>query len=242
MKLNKFAVPYAEDKRMIYACEYLQNKNFTYTNSIEDADFVLLPVPSKKYMFENLNGKPAFCAMYEYENGYDYMKNESYVFKNALLTSEGAVSFIEENAPYSLYRRKILIIGYGRIGKTLHKILNGYGSFITVCSRSASTEAQAVLNGANHIYFDKLNDISDEDIIINTVPHIALTASELKSVKKDALILDLASFPGGVDTLVAKSLGLNLLSGKAMPCKFTEKTAGYIIGEAVTEIIKEELT
>ncbi|MCC8016381.1 MAG: hypothetical protein LIO43_03180, partial [Clostridiales bacterium] len=87
-----------------------------------------------------------------------------------------------------------------------------------------------------------LNDISDEDIIINTVPHIVLTASELKSVKKDALILDLASFPGGVDTLVAKSLGLNLLSGKAMPCKFTEKTAGYIIGEAVTDIIKEELT
>lgn len=54
------------------------------------------------------------------------------------------------------------------------------------------------------------------------------------------LILDLASFPGGVDTLVANSLGLKLINGRGMPSVYTQKTAGEIIGEAVVNIIKGE--
>lgn len=241
MKLKKFAVPYTDDKRMIYAKEYLERQGFSHTNEIYEADFVLLPVPVKKHMLDDLNGKLAFYGMGSYRNGYDYMKNESYVLKNAILTSEGAVSFIEENTPYSLFKCKILIIGYGRIGKSLHNILKGYGSDITVCSRSRESKAEALFNGAEHIGFDDLKKPNEADVIINTVPHIVLTKAELEVIKKEAVILDLASFPGGVDTLVAKSLGIDVLSGRAMPSRYTEKTAGYIIGEAVTDIIEEEL-
>lgn len=242
MKINKFYVPYTDDKRMIYAKEYLQNNNFICTLNSDDADFVLLPVPVKKYMLAELNGKLAFFGMGDYKNGYDYMKNENYVLKNAVLTAEGAVSYIEENTTYSLLNKKILILGYGRIGKALHRILNSYGAEITVCSRSEESKTLAKFNGAKHIHFEDLVGKNDADIIINTVPHIVLTKKELSAVKSDALILDLASFPGGVDMLVAKSLGIEVLNGKAMPSRFTEKSAGYIIGEAVINIIEEELS
>lgn len=240
MNLKKFSVPYIDDKRMLYAKEYLEKKNYQYVSSNERADFVLLPVPSKKYMFDDIKDKIVFYGIGEYKNGYDYMKFESYVLKNAILTAEGAVTLLEENTSYSLFNSKILIIGYGRIGKALHKILNSYGANITICSRSKSSSVESNYNGANHIVFSQLTDENDADIVINTVPHIVLTKSELEKMKHDVLILDLASFPGGVDNHVAKSMGLNVLNGKGMPSKYTEKTAGYIIGEAVNDIIEEE--
>ncbi len=240
MKLKKFAVPFGEDKRMEYAKEYLEKHGYQYINSTQDADFVVLPVPAKKHMFSGLDDKLVFFGMGDFINGFDYMKYESYVLKNAFLTAEGAVTLLEENTPYSLFRSEILIIGYGRIGKALHKILRAYGANITVCSRSRESEADSVFNGARHIGFEDLRLENNADIIINTVPHMVLTKPELSVLKKDAIVLDLASFPGGVDTLCADSMGLNLLNGRAMPARYSEKTAGYLIGEAVADIIEEE--
>ena len=240
MKLQKFAVPYTDDKRMIYAKEYLEKKGFEYAKDTDEADFVLLPVTSKPHMFEGLGNKLVFYGMGDHKNGRDYMKYGSYVLKNAFLTAEGAVTLIEENTNYSLYRASVLIIGYGRIGKALHNILKGYGANITVCSRSRESEADSVFSGAKHIRFDELRSDNNADIIINTVPHMVLTKAELSAVKKDAVLLDLASFPGGIDTLVADSLGLLVLNGRRMPARYAEKTAGYLIGEAVSDIIEEE--
>lgn len=240
MKLVSFSVPYTEDKRMVYAAEYLERHGFIYKQNIDESDFVLLPVPVKKEMLDSLNGKFAFYGKGEYKNGFDYMKDETYVLKNALLTAEGAVACLEENTDYSLIGKNILIIGYGRIAKALRKILSSYGSNITVCSRSSISKAEAAFDGVKHISFSELKNKSDYDIVINTVPHIVLTKEELTALKKSVLILDLASFPGGVDTLVANSLGLKLINGRGMPSVYTQKTAGEIIGEAVVNIIKGE--
>ncbi len=240
MKLKKFSVPFVDDKRMLYAKEFLEKKNYQYVSNNEKADFVLLPVPSKKYMFDGLEDKIVFYGMGDYNNGFDYMKYESYVLKNAILTAEGAVTLLEENTSYSLFNSKILIVGYGRIGKALHKLLDSYGANITICSRSKASMVDANYNGAKHIVFSQLKEENDADIIINTVPNIVFTKCELEKMKHDVLILDLASFPGGVDNHFAKIMGINVLNGKGMPCKYTEKTAGYIIGEAVNDIIEEE--
>ena len=39
MKLVSFAVPYTQDKRMIYAAEYLEKHGFKYTEDTENCDF-----------------------------------------------------------------------------------------------------------------------------------------------------------------------------------------------------------
>lgn len=239
MKFSAFAIPYADDLRMKYVCDYLTNNNYTYSDEVKKADFVILPVLTKPYMFEDLDEKVIFHGMSKINKGFNYFENENYVLKNAILTAEGAVTLLEEETDFSLSNSKILILGYGRIGKALHKILNGYGADVTICSRSNESKTAAVFNKAKHIYFDELKSKSNYDFVINTVPHIVLTKQELKALNKNTIILDLASFPGGVDTLVADSLGIKVLSGKGMPSKYTAKTAGYIIGETVQEIIEE---
>ena len=238
---NKFFMPYAEDKRMAYAAEYLKCRGFSEVNSADEADFILLPVPTKQFMLDEFRGRLCFYAGGICENGFDYMKNERYLLKNAFLTAEGAVSYLEENTPYSLLNLKYLIIGYGRIGRAIHRLLSTYSSDITVCSRSSESEALESFNGARHMSYDGLKQRNGFDIVINTVPHIILTKPELNALKPSCVILDLASFPGGVDNLVAKSLGITVLNGRGMPSRYTIRTAGELIGEAVTDIIEEEL-
>ena len=77
MKLVSFAVPYTQDKRMIYAAEYLEKHGFKYTEDTENCDFVLLPVPVKKEMIDSVKGKIVFYGKGDYKNGFDYMKNET---------------------------------------------------------------------------------------------------------------------------------------------------------------------
>lgn len=241
MKLTYFAVPYAEDKRLAYAADRLEALGFLRCESSNNADFVLLPAQTKANMLKGLDGKTVFyggdISVY---NGYNYLANESFAIRNAFLTAEGAVACLEENTDFSILGSKILIIGYGRIGKALRHILSGYGCELTVCSRSAVSKEQALFDGCRHILFEQLSTPCGFDVVINTVPHTVLTEKELKAFDYKTVILDLASFPGGVDTLVAQSLGLRLIIGRGMPGRYSPKAAGELIADTVAQIIKEE--
>lgn len=239
MKLSRFAVPYTEDKRMLYAKDYLIKCSYKYTENISDADFVVLPLPTKEYMLDGLEDKIVFVGMGDYEKTYDYYKNENFVMKNAFLTAEGALTLAGEKTDFALYRSRVLISGFGRIGKALLSCLKGYGADITVCSRSEISESEALFLGAKHIHFEELTNKNDFDIVFNTVPHMIFTEKELKALKHNAVIIDLASFPGGVDTLVSHSLGLRVVDGRGIPQRYCQKTAGQFIGEAITEMIGE---
>lgn len=241
MKFKTFAVPYITDERMIYAGEYLSSLGYERTDKIDNADFVLLPIPAKKHMFDGLENKTVFYGCGEF-GGYDYNKRESFLLENAYLTAEGAFCLFKENYDTALYRSKILITGYGRIAQALHKILDASGANVTICSRSAESESRAVFAGAEHIGFEELLKPSDYDAVFNTVPHIVFTKNELACLKKGIKIFDLASFPGGVDTLCAKSAGIEIIDGKKLPSRYSKKSAGYLIGKTVYKIIEEDLS
>ena len=241
MKLKTFTIPYLTDDRLEYAKEYLVNKGYSYTDDISSADFVLLPVPVKKYMFDNLEDKVVFYGMGDYK-GFDYNKVKSFLLENAFLTSEGAIALYKENSNMSIYNSKVLITGYGRIAQALHKALFSMGADVTICSRSKESIAMAKFNGAKHITFDELKNKNNYDIVFNTVPHIIFTKAELDALDSEVTLIDLASFPGGVDTLYARSKGIKLIDGKCLPSRYSKKSAGFLIGKTVHQIIKEDFS
>ena len=61
---------------------------------------------------------------------------------------------------------------------------------------------------------------------------------ELLFVDKDTLIMDLASFPGGVDKHFAKSYNLNLMIARGLPAKFSPYNAGIVVAQTVDAMIK----
>ena len=76
-------------------------------------------------------------------------------------------------------------------------------------------------------------------MICNTVPAVLLTREVLSAVSPDALVLDLASKPGGVDWEAAKALSVRVVWALSLPGRTAPVTAGEIIARTVTDILTE---
>lgn len=165
----------------------------------------------------------------------DYMKAEEISLYNSIATAEGILAEAITSYPYNLHKRKCLVIGYGRCGKTLADKLKGLGTSVTICARKSEVLSYADCLGYEGIHTESLKDlIHDYDLIFNTVPHLILTSEILRKVSARSHIYDLASKPGGVDWLAAKSLGLHAASclglpGKYAPAASADALYNYII-------------
>ena len=78
-------------------------------------------------------------------------------------------------------------------------------------------------HGYEPLPLDNLKDhIHEFDIIFNTIPSLILDDEILTKVKKDALIIDLASKPGGIDFDAAKAYGLKSNLGVVVTGEYKE--------------------
>ena len=179
------------------------------------------------------------CEIYGlYTN--DYFKCEALTVTNAMLTAEGAIQTVLNAYPKALYESRILIIGYGRIGKFLAKLLNGFGADVTVSGRRAETAAWVRAGGMKYIQIqDEFINPQAYDIVINTVPEPILTQERIHSLKQDVLILDLASGKGGTDFEYAKSRGIEAIHALSLPGKTAPLAAGKAIKETIVRICDE---
>lgn len=71
------------------------------------------------------------------------------------------------------------------------------------------------------------------DIIFNTIPSMILDKERLNLLKKETIIIDLASKPGGVDFTTAKELGLNARLELGLPGRIAPITSAEYIYNVV---------
>lgn len=170
----------------------------------------------------------------------DYFKREELSVLNAVPTAEGAIQIAMEEMATTIFCQKILITGYGRIAKVLIKILTAMGAEVTVTARKYSDLAWAEINGCRCLHTSLLKEnVSDFDLIFNTVPAVILNEEILEKVKNDSLIIDLASKPGGVDFDTAGLLGLKVVWALSLPGKTAPISSGEIIASTILNILKE---
>ncbi|MFZ5990047.1 MAG: dipicolinate synthase subunit DpsA [Bacillota bacterium] len=170
----------------------------------------------------------------------DLLEREEMAVLNAVPTAEGAIQIAMEETPITLHGSNIMILGFGRIGKILAKMLDGIGSYVYVEARKYSDIAWVRSYGYKPVYISDLGDyIGEMDIIFNTIPHVVLDEEMLKKLKKDCLIIDLASKPGGVDFEKAKELGIKTIWALSLPGKVAPVTAAEFIKDTINNIIDE---
>lgn len=176
----------------------------------------------------------------EYIEIIDIMKREELAVLNTISTAEGTIEIIIENTNKIIHGSKILILGFGRIGKVLARKLTGLSAKVTCAARK--DEDLAWIKAYGHIGTN-INTIgenlSEYDVIINTVPHLILTERQIKYVKDDCLLVDLASNPGGIDKKAAKDKKLKLIWALALPGKVAPVTTAEFIKDTVYNILKE---
>lgn len=231
---------------------------------INDSNVIILPIPSTKdghtlfapkfeekvlldYIIKNIPNNAILFTGGENELFYkskakktiNLLSNESLTLKNAMATAEAALSIIIENCPHTIFGAKILIIGYGRIGKILADYLLALKSNVSICARKEIARTKSELSGATAINFNELIEtLPKYSVIINTVPKIILEKEELKLINKNALIIDLASLPGGIDFKTANEFGIKTIHALALPGKYSPKSSAEFIEQAINDELK----
>lgn len=159
---------------------------------------------------------------------------------NSIPTAEGVLMLAIENTPFTIHQANVIVLGFGRVGKTVARLFHSVGARVSVCIRKSEDAARVFEMGMTPVFIHSLSEAAkNQSIFINTMPYSVLNASTLDHINKDALIIDLASKPGGTDFAYAKRLGIKTLWSLGLPAKVAPKTAGEIIGNVLVELIIE---
>lgn len=172
---------------------------------------------------------------------FDYFEREELTVANAYLTAESAVSLAMNERNESLLSEKVLVLGYGRIGKSLCHILKALGADVFASARKKRDFAYIRAFGYSDVDTSKIEDVlSNVSIIFNTIPEKVLCEKELSMLKRDVLVIDLASKPGGVDFEEAKKKNIKVIWALGLPGKRMAKSAGKVIYDTIIGILEEE--
>lgn len=171
---------------------------------------------------------------------FDYFEREELAVKNAVPTAEGAIQIAMEELPTTIFGARVLVIGFGRIGKLLAHRLKGMGAKVTVSARNYRDLAWIEAYGYCSEHTDQLQGwLCNYDLIINTVPAPVLGEAMLEDISPNCLVIDLASRPGGVDFESAAALGLKVIWALSLPGKVAPVTSGKIIRDTIYHILQE---
>ena len=163
--------------------------------------------------------------------------------ENGEITAEGALQVAMRHRLRTLKGSDALVIGYGGIGRPLAALLKALGAAsVTVAVRRE--EQLWILKGEGYrpmLSRDLADQAGEYDVIFNTAPELLLDGPVLEQLRPGALVVDLASKPGGVDWDRARELNIKAVHALALPGQLTPVSGALAIRNAVYELCKEEL-
>lgn len=169
----------------------------------------------------------------------DYFQ-EPLAIRNAVPTAEGCIGILLRQRTRTLAGSPLLVTGFGRVGQALAQRLAALGVAVTLAARSPAQRALAQSLGLRAAPLERLAELAPGfDTVVNTVPAPVLTRSVLAQLPPAALIVDLASRPGGTDFTAAAQLGHTALHALSLPAACAPDSAGEAVACTVLEILEE---
>lgn len=160
---------------------------------------------------------------------------------NSIPSAEGAIQLAMENSDITIHGSSCFVLGFGRTGMTLARALHGLGAETTVVARSPAQRARAREMGLRALDFEGfLSGAAGAEFLFNTVPAMVLDDKALGVISPGALVIDLASSPGGTDFASAGRRGIKAILAPGLPGKVAPRTAGIILADVIARILMEE--
>ena len=228
-----------------YACEQLSQSGFhildTPDNTVQG---VLLDVPSFRtpdadpetiwaalpdnavVIGGNLVGKvpERFQVM-------DLLMDEEYTAKNADITARCALRLGVEQLNRTYRDMPVLILGWGRIGKCLARLLRVLDARVCVYARKPADRAMLKALGYESISEQEFAAVLPRfRLIFNTAP-APILSREMTAKCRDCLLIDLAS-----------RLGIqseDVLWARGLPGKLAPESSGELISETIIRLLEE---
>ena len=242
-----------EEKGVSVICADVFDKSIK--EHIKDCKNIILPFPSKAEKFSFLADREKLSDYLNKEQlvigglftdevvsdieksgaeCIDYFKYEPYVLKNAFITSQGALRLLLDTTDDFVVGKKVLITGFGRIGKSLAFMLKAIGMKVFVAVRSEKAVTEALSSGFDVFRISQMHGtLFYYDYIFNTVPEMIFISEHVKHIRKDAYYFELASYPFGADKADFEVAGRHFINGNALPGRYFPKAVAENIAEFI---------
>lgn len=237
--MSEFII-HQSDERMYYLQQLLSGKSAKVPTHIYAPNILI----DAKTVEDIKSGSIIFGGRHEKEtlpllnsmdiDFYNMLEDETFQAVNARLTAEGTLPIIISNSLKSINEINALIIGFGRTGAAVCRLLNKLAIPITIATNSSPRPAHAF--AINTIPSKNFN-FSKFDVIINTVPQPIIKNKEIKTMKKNAIYIDLASKPA-LDLEYARNLGINANRYPALPAKTCPISAAGAMRDYILGVLK----
>ena len=156
----------------------------------------------------------------------DLLQDAWYLAQNAAITADCALQVARNHLPVVLERCPVLVLGWGRIGKCLAKLLKATGAHVTVAARKETDLAMLQALGYEAEQTEKLRfGLVKYRLIFNTVPHLVLDQDQICHCGSDCVKIELASCPG--------IAGTDVIQARGLPGKMAPESAGLLIAKSV---------
>lgn len=167
---------------------------------------------------------------------YDFMTNDGVAIRNSIATAEGAIMKAIEAGSGNLHKSRVLVTGFGRCGKVLAEKLSRLDCKVTVAARKEADRCLAEALGLSSVSFTELPSAASQfDYIFNSVPVLLFDRDLLKQISPETVLIDIASLPGGFDSVAAKDFSLNFHHFLGIPGKVAPKASGDILVDFILQ-------
>ena len=159
----------------------------------------------------------------------DLLTDPGYLAQNAAITADCALRLAGSHMGHTFSGSTALVIGWGKIGKCLSRLLRQVGCIVTIAARSPSDRAMAQALGYEAIDLAQIpSRLPTTSLMFNTVPAPILDAP----IPSGCIALELASKPG-IPTE-------NAIPAGGLPGRLAPESSGRLIAETILKLLQEE--
>lgn len=157
----------------------------------------------------------------------DLLTEEGYLARNAAITADCAIRVTAPLLKTAFRETPTLVIGWGRIGKCLAKLLKAMDVPVTVAARKEKD--RAALGSLGYNAMGMHGDLSRFRLVFNTVPEIVFPDEIVHA--RNCIKIDLASRKG--------LSGDDVISARGLPGRIAPESSGGLIARSILRMNKE---
>ena len=174
---------------------------------------------------------------------FDYLSDDDVAERNAIATAEGAICDAESLSDVNIDGSLCLVTGFGKCAKALAKRLVAWGADVIIMARRPKQRNDAALCGYKVMSFEDIpiygHVLAEVDFCFNTVPAKVVCEDILSLFGSGAVVVDIASMPGGVDFEYCKERDIPYKHSLSIPGKLSPKTSGIILADAAIKVVSD---
>lgn len=189
-----------------------------------DVEILLSMVPETAAVIGGMLEHPAM----EGRRKLDLLREEGYLAKNAAITADCAIRLAAPLLTAAFRDTPTLILGWGRIGKCLAKLLRGLDTPVTVAARKERDLGMLDALGYQAVDFAEAEALLPRmHLVFNTVPEKILEGD----IPSHCIPIDLASVPG--------LYGDHVIFAKGLPGLHAPDSSGRLIAGTILANMEE---